>query len=42
MGLELYRIGPGVGDRVDKRVCQPETTIVRLCNLANNEAPTWI
>ena len=37
VGLELDRVGAGIGDRIDERMREPKRAVMRLRNLSDNE-----
>ncbi|MDJ0879497.1 MAG: hypothetical protein QNI86_12840, partial [Halieaceae bacterium] len=41
MGLELDRIGPCIGDRIDKGVREPETAIMGLGHFGDDQASLY-
>jgi hypothetical protein len=39
VSLKLDRVGPSVGDGVDKRMCRAQAAIVRLRNFSDQKSP---
>ena len=38
MGLELDRVGAGIGDRIDERMREPKRAVMRLRDLGDDES----